>query len=140
LGFNAGPVDGIIGPKTRGAILRLQKYLGTIADGYVGPKTRKLLNNSCGGKNEAQKNQENQENQISKITQKINLSEISSILEKGVSDKVAGGDVLKLQKFLKSKGYEINYLDGIFGNEVERALKKFTQKELGREENYFDPR
>ncbi len=47
LGFNAGPVDGIIGPKTKSAILRLQKYLGTIADGYVGPKTRKLLNNSC---------------------------------------------------------------------------------------------
>jgi len=48
LGFNAGKVDGIIGPKTRGAILRMQKFLGTKQDGYVGPKTRKLLNNSCG--------------------------------------------------------------------------------------------
>jgi len=141
LGFNAGPVDGIIGPKTRGAILRLQKYLGTIADGYVGPKTRALLNNSCGNSEVVKKEiQKKQENQVSKINQKIDFSEIASVLEKGVSDKVAGGDVLKLQKFLKSKGYEINYLDGIFGNEVERALKKFTQKELGREENYFDPR
>ncbi len=48
LDFSAGPVDGIIGPKTRAAILRLQRYLGTKADGYVGPKTRALLNNSCG--------------------------------------------------------------------------------------------
>ncbi len=47
LGFNAGPVDGIIGPKTRGAILRLQNYLGTKADGYVGPITRRLINYSC---------------------------------------------------------------------------------------------
>ncbi len=52
LGFNAGPVDGIIGPLTRGAILRMQKFLGTKADGYVGPITRGLLNNSCGGGNE----------------------------------------------------------------------------------------
>ncbi len=50
LGFNAGKVDGIIGPKTRGAILRLQKFLGTTQDGYVGPKTRALLNDSCGSK------------------------------------------------------------------------------------------
>ena len=58
LGFDAGAVDGIIGPKTRKAILRLQKYLGTTPDGYVGPKTRALLNNSCGGKNN-QKNTKN---------------------------------------------------------------------------------
>jgi peptidoglycan hydrolase-like protein with peptidoglycan-binding domain len=52
LGFNAGKVDGIIGPNTRGAILRLQNLLGTKADGYVGPKTRALLNNSCEGGND----------------------------------------------------------------------------------------
>lgn len=51
LGFNAGVVDGIIGPNTKGAILRLQKYLGTVQDGYVGPKTRELLNGSCGEDN-----------------------------------------------------------------------------------------
>ncbi len=51
LGFNAGFVDGVIGPNTKGAILRLQKFLGTKQDGYIGPETRKLLNNSCGGGN-----------------------------------------------------------------------------------------
>ena len=47
LGFNAGPVDGILGPITDGAIKRMQKFLGTAQDGLVGPKTRALINNSC---------------------------------------------------------------------------------------------
>lgn len=48
LGFNAGPVDGILGKLTDGAIKRMQVYLGTKADGLIGPKTRGLINNSCG--------------------------------------------------------------------------------------------
>ncbi|MEI8223815.1 MAG: peptidoglycan-binding domain-containing protein [bacterium] len=50
LGFNSGPVDGILGKLTDGAIKRMQKYLGTDQDGLVGPKTRGLINNSCGAK------------------------------------------------------------------------------------------
>ncbi len=48
LGFNSGPVDGILGPITDGAIKRMQKFLGTDQDGLVGPITRSLINNSCG--------------------------------------------------------------------------------------------
>lgn len=48
LGFNSGPVDGILGPLTDGAIKRMQKFLGTFQDGMVGPITRSLINNSCG--------------------------------------------------------------------------------------------
>jgi hypothetical protein len=47
LGFNSGPVDGILGPITDGAIKRMQEYLGTYKDGMVGPITRGLLNTSC---------------------------------------------------------------------------------------------
>ncbi|MCX6755713.1 MAG: BspA family leucine-rich repeat surface protein [Candidatus Nomurabacteria bacterium] len=48
LGFASGKVDGIIGPVTRSAIMRMQKFLGTPADGLVGPLTISLINNSCG--------------------------------------------------------------------------------------------
>lgn len=48
LGFNSGPVDGILGPISDGAIKRMQTFLGTKADGFVGPITRGLLNASCG--------------------------------------------------------------------------------------------
>ncbi len=47
LGFNSGPVDGIIGPLTDGAIKRMQVFLGVTPDGFVGPITRTAINNSC---------------------------------------------------------------------------------------------
>ncbi len=47
LGFNSGIVDGFLGPKSDGAIKRMQVFLKTTPDGYVGPVTRGLLNNSC---------------------------------------------------------------------------------------------
>jgi hypothetical protein len=50
LGFKSGPVDGILGPITDGAIKRMQKFLGTYQDGMIGPITRGLINNSCGSK------------------------------------------------------------------------------------------
>jgi peptidoglycan hydrolase-like protein with peptidoglycan-binding domain len=50
LGFNSGPVDGILGRLSDGAIRRMQTFLGTRADGFVGPVTRGLINKSCGSK------------------------------------------------------------------------------------------
>lgn len=50
LGFNAGFVDGILGPKTDAAIKRMQislGFTGKFVDGYVGVLTRERINNSC---------------------------------------------------------------------------------------------
>ncbi|HIP21840.1 MAG TPA: peptidoglycan-binding protein, partial [Candidatus Pacebacteria bacterium] len=105
-----GKVDGIIGPNTKGAILRLQKFLGTKQDGYVGPKTRGLLNESCGKTNLLQENLNKEK--IGKNTLKTNS--INSIMSRGLTDKITNGDVTRLQKILKNNGYKIT-VDGIFG-------------------------
>jgi len=42
-GFGPGPVDGIFGPRTRGAVARLQKYCGLAVTGSAGQATLQAL-------------------------------------------------------------------------------------------------
>ncbi len=42
-GFDPGKADGIMGPKTKAAIVAFQKANGLVADGIVGPKTSAKL-------------------------------------------------------------------------------------------------
>jgi peptidoglycan hydrolase-like protein with peptidoglycan-binding domain len=43
LGFDPGPIDGVLGPKTEAAVRAFQRSRGLVADGIVGPKTRAAL-------------------------------------------------------------------------------------------------
>jgi Putative peptidoglycan binding domain len=43
LGLRPGPIDGLFGPLTRGAVLRFQRAHGLVADGLVGAHTRNAL-------------------------------------------------------------------------------------------------
>lgn len=42
-GFNPGPIDGLVGSRTDGAIKSFQKTVGLVADGEVGPATKQAM-------------------------------------------------------------------------------------------------
>ena len=42
-GFNPGPIDGLAGSRTDGAIKSFQKTVGLVADGQVGPATKQAM-------------------------------------------------------------------------------------------------
>ena len=42
-GFNPGPIDGLAGSRTDGAIKSFQKTVGLVADGKVGPATKQAM-------------------------------------------------------------------------------------------------
>lgn len=48
LGFGAGPVDGIAGPRTKKAVTSFQKTYGLAVDGIPGPRTQARLVEVCG--------------------------------------------------------------------------------------------
>jgi Putative peptidoglycan binding domain len=48
LGFDCGPIDGIVGPRTRGAVRNFQAKFGLPPDGILGPQTRELLKEKHG--------------------------------------------------------------------------------------------
>ena len=48
LGFDCGPLDGIVGPRTRAAVTAFQTKFGLPADGIVGIQTRNLLKQKHG--------------------------------------------------------------------------------------------
>lgn len=43
LGFDCGPIDGIVGPRTRAAVTNFQAKFGLAQDGIIGAQTRALL-------------------------------------------------------------------------------------------------
>jgi N-acetylmuramoyl-L-alanine amidase len=48
LGFNCGPIDGIVGPRTRGAIRNFQGRFGLNVDGKMNAETRNRLKQEHG--------------------------------------------------------------------------------------------
>jgi len=151
LGFNSGAIDGVIGPKTKSAILRLQKFLGTRQDGYVGPKTRALLNNSCGKKNNdiEDNNKKSNIEFIGKVCKKDLI--LSQNLRQGDKDgkysyreKRKISDVHLLQEHLNRLGFGSLKVDGVFGDklrnvvlDLQREFSLITDGEIGPQTRLF---
>jgi peptidoglycan hydrolase-like protein with peptidoglycan-binding domain len=98
-GFDPGPIDGITGPRTRGAVRRFQRRSGLVVDGIAGPQTRQALGRRgrpALGRRAMQ-----------------------------VGDR--GWDVAALQFLLSSRGYGPRGFDGIFGPNTAGAVRRFQR-------------
>jgi len=101
-----GPVDGIFGPKTDGAVRSLQGERGLTIDGIVGSNTRGAIGTLQ------------------------NLADQASVLDPDgriLSRGARGGDVVELQGLLKVVGHDPGSADGYFGPKTEAAVRSFQQ-------------
>lgn len=96
-GLYAGPIDGIIGPRTRHGVIALQRRAGLAVDGVAGPRTLALL----GGHPRLG----------------------ARILAYGTH----GLDVAALQFALAAHGFPSGTFDGSFGARTHAAVRRFQR-------------
>ena len=107
-GFYNGPVDGIMGPQTRLAIVAAQKNYGLTTDGLAGSQTIAAL-----------------ESNPNKSTE-VPASATSESKTSSKSDK----DVLALQELLAKRGFYNGAIDGVKGSQTNTAIAS-AQKAYG---------
>jgi peptidoglycan hydrolase-like protein with peptidoglycan-binding domain len=98
-GYNPGPVDGIVGPKTARAVRAFQRRAGIHADGLAGPRTR------------------------------ARLGRLGRPLfgTRTLARGRIGWDVSVLQFMLAHRGFAPRHLNGNFGRGTERAVRRFQR-------------
>jgi murein DD-endopeptidase MepM/ murein hydrolase activator NlpD len=98
-GFYAGAVDGVAGSGTKSALISFQKRMRLVPDGIPGPRTRRALG-------------------------RLGAPELGARrLEHGSS----GWDVAELQFLLAWHGFPSGRFDGVFGDHLEAAVRRFQR-------------
>lgn len=110
VGYDAGPVDGVAGPLTVGAVRTFQEGRGINPDGVVGSETRRHIE------------------EVYDVLPAIPvLDDNNRIIRPGYR----GTDVRQIQQLLAVAGYDPGPVDGVYGPMTETAVAEF-QKDYGR--------
>ena len=103
--YAPGPVDGLYGPLTEGAVRRFQQAHGLTSDGVVGPQTRAELR-----------------------TGSLEHRRAPPAIRPGAGYPGGSARVLEVQRVLSSLRYECGPLDGLFGPQTQAAVQWFQVK------------
>ncbi|MBI5158206.1 MAG: peptidoglycan-binding protein [Acidimicrobiia bacterium] len=99
-----GPIDGIFGSRTLGAVRGFQTEVSLASDGVVGSMTR------------------------AEVAELVALASRASVLDpdgRSLRQGSLGGDVAELQGLLKAVGLDVGAADGIFGSKTTAAVRAF---------------
>jgi peptidoglycan hydrolase-like protein with peptidoglycan-binding domain/DNA invertase Pin-like site-specific DNA recombinase len=101
-GLYPGPIDGLYGPMTQGAVARFQRQQDLPTDGIVGPQTQHALR----------------------------FPGTARILERGAGYDLPGGSrqVRALQRRLRAVGQYPGPIDGLYGPRTQAALERFERR------------
>ncbi len=111
LGFKPGPVDGVFGRVTEGALKAFQKSRKIYVDGIYGPQSRGALRTALAGSSPAP-------------APAPSGSAPAANLRLGSR----GASVKQLQAALAKVGYSPGPIDGIFGRQTQAALTRFQSR------------
>jgi peptidoglycan hydrolase-like protein with peptidoglycan-binding domain len=102
--YGPGPVDGVYGPLTEGAVRRFQEAQGLAIDGIVGPQTGAALR-----------------------TASLARGRPPPAVRPGAGYRSPGGSVrvLEIQRMLSILRYEFGPVDGLFGPRTQAAVQWF---------------
>lgn len=106
-GYDSGTPDGNFGPKTQAGVIAFQTANGLVPDGSVGTNTLNYLNG-------------NQTTTTSLIIQPTVTRTLKLLVPRMIGD-----DILTLQTYLNTNGYDIGTPDGVFGSQTYSAVIAF---------------
>jgi peptidoglycan hydrolase-like protein with peptidoglycan-binding domain/DNA invertase Pin-like site-specific DNA recombinase len=97
LGWQPGPVDGLFGPRTEAAVVRMQRAAGVVPDGILGPRTARALETA-----------------------------MREPLRQGMGYQEPDGSprVRTLQARLRGLGLDPGPVDGVFGPRTQASVKR----------------
>ena len=130
-GFNPGPIDGVMGPKTHKALASFQRQQNLFASGQLDERTVSELGLGTGTREVPGE----REKPSPKLTPKPeapppDMSQVTPPVQSGADTKAIGTassieDIRAIQMALKKRGYDPGEINGMVSSQTQEALRKF---------------